>query len=64
MNGIKATIVMPSTAPLAKVTATKGYGAEVVLAGSSYMTMRMQKLLKYKKKQEQHFFIHLMMSML
>ena len=25
MTGIKATIVMPATAPLAKVTATKGY---------------------------------------
>ena len=36
MNGIKATIVMPSTAPLAKVTATKGYGAEVVLNGLVY----------------------------
>ena len=36
MNGIKATIVMPSTAPLAKVTATKGYGAEVVLEGLVY----------------------------
>lgn len=36
MNGIKATIVMPATAPLAKVTATKGYGAEVVLEGLVY----------------------------
>lgn len=36
MTGIKATIVMPSTAPLAKVTATKGYGAEVVLNGLVY----------------------------
>ena len=36
MNGINATIVMPSTAPLAKVTATKGYGAEVVLEGLVY----------------------------
>ena len=36
MSGIKATIVMPSTAPLAKVTATKGYGAEVVLNGLVY----------------------------
>lgn len=34
--GIKATIVMPEGAPLAKVEATKGYGAEVVLAGSVY----------------------------
>ena len=36
MSGIKATIVMPATAPLAKVTATKGYGAEVVLEGLVY----------------------------
>lgn len=31
--GIKSTIVMPASAPLAKITATKGYGAEVVLYG-------------------------------
>ncbi len=36
MTGIKSTIVMPETAPLAKVTATKGYGAEVVLNGLVY----------------------------
>lgn len=36
MTGIKATIVMPATAPLAKVTATRGYGAEVVLTGLVY----------------------------
>ena len=36
MNGIDATIAMPATAPLAKVTATKGYGAEVVLNGEVY----------------------------
>jgi threonine dehydratase len=36
LSGIKATIVMPATAPLAKVTATKGYGAEVVLEGLVY----------------------------
>lgn len=34
--GIKATIVMPATAPLAKITATKSYGAEVVLHGDVY----------------------------
>ena len=34
--GIKATIVMPEGAPLAKVEATKGYGAEVVLKGGVY----------------------------
>ena len=34
--GIRSVIVMPETAPLAKVSATKGYGAEVVLSGTSY----------------------------
>lgn len=34
--GIKATIVMPATAPLAKISATRSYGAEVVLHGSVY----------------------------
>ncbi len=34
--GIPCTIVMPEGAPLAKVTATRGYGAEVVLAGAAY----------------------------
>lgn len=32
----KATIVMPEMAPLAKVMATRGYGAEVVLSGIVY----------------------------
>ena len=36
MTGIKATIVMPATAPLAKISATRGYGAEVVLNGEVY----------------------------
>ena len=36
MNGIEATIAMPATAPLAKVKATKGYGAKVVLNGLVY----------------------------
>ena len=36
MSGIKSTIVMPATAPLLKVSATKGYGAEVVLNGLVY----------------------------
>jgi len=31
--GVKATIFMPETAPIAKVEATKGYGAEVILRG-------------------------------
>ena len=35
-QGIKSTIVMPETAPIAKVVATKGYGAEVILHGTVY----------------------------
>lgn len=34
--GIVATICMPETAPIAKIQATEGYGAKVVLAGSCY----------------------------
>lgn len=34
--GMKATIVMPRATPIAKISATKGYGAEVVLAGDCY----------------------------
>ena len=34
--GIRSVIVMPETAPLSKVSATRGYGAEVMLAGTSY----------------------------
>jgi len=34
--GIKATIVMPRSTPIAKVSATEGYGAEVVLYGDCY----------------------------
>lgn len=34
--GIKSTIVMPTCAPLAKITATRSYGAEVVLHGNVY----------------------------
>ncbi len=35
-HGIPCTIVMPENAPLAKVTATQGYGASVVLHGTTY----------------------------
>jgi threonine dehydratase len=34
--GIRARIVMPLTTPLIKVSATRGYGAEVVLYGANY----------------------------
>lgn len=36
LAGVKATIVMPETASLNKITATKSYGAEVVLHGEAY----------------------------
>jgi threonine dehydratase len=36
MHDIKATIVLPLFAPLTKITATKSYGAEVILHGESF----------------------------
>ncbi len=36
LHGIKAQILMPLTTPLTKVSATKGYGADVVLNGANY----------------------------
>src|SRR6266702_2368448 len=35
-HGIRAQIVMPLTTPLIKVSATRGYGAEVILHGANY----------------------------
>ncbi len=62
MTGINATIVMPATAPLAKVTATKGYGAEVVLNGLVYDDAY-AKAVEIQKKLEQLSCIHLMINM-
>ena len=36
MTGIKATVFMPKTAPLAKVEATKSYGANVISTGNNF----------------------------
>ncbi|MBY6050187.1 threonine ammonia-lyase [Cytobacillus firmus] len=36
LRGIKSTIYMPRHTPLAKVAATRGYGAEAVLVGETY----------------------------
>ncbi len=42
--GLKAVIVMPVTAPISKIEATRGYGAEVVLAGRVFdETLRVAK---------------------
>jgi len=38
--GVKATIVMPETAAIAKVAATRGYGQQVVLKGVDYRAAR------------------------
>jgi threonine dehydratase len=35
-RGVRSVIVMPLATPLVKVTATRGYGAEVVLHGANY----------------------------
>jgi len=35
-KGIRAVIVMPKNAPVAKINATRGYGAEVILKGDIY----------------------------
>lgn len=36
LTGVKSTIVMPETASLSKIQATKSYGAEVILYGQSF----------------------------
>ena len=36
LHGVRARILMPLTTPLTKVSATKGYGADVVLHGANY----------------------------
>ena len=35
-SGVRATVVMPASTPLAKIEATRGYGAEVILHGDAY----------------------------
>ncbi len=52
--GVKATIVMPATAPQAKVDATKGYGAEVVLYGDTFDEAK-EKSLEIAKETGQTF---------
>ncbi len=36
LNSIRSTIVLPQTAPLTKITATKNFGGDVVLYGSTF----------------------------
>jgi threonine dehydratase len=56
LAGVKATIVMPENASISKATATRGYGAEVVLKGEIY-----DEAFEYAKKLERdngYTFVH------
>jgi threonine dehydratase len=55
-HGIRAEICMPLTTPLTKVSATKGYGAEVVLHGANYDEACAEALRR--SRQENLTFIH------
>lgn len=50
LHGIKAVIVMPEFAPLTKIAATKGYGAEVQLVGATFE----ESAAHVKKLSEEH----------
>ncbi|HMM20798.1 MAG TPA: threonine ammonia-lyase [Selenomonadales bacterium] len=54
LAGIKSTIVMPEGAPLAKIIATRGYGAEVVLHGAGYDDAY-ERALKIQQESRQTF---------
>lgn len=54
--GMQATIVMPKSTPIAKVSATQGYGAEVVLAGDNYDECYEE--AKRIQEEKQAIFIH------
>lgn len=56
LNGVKSVIVMPETAPLTKVEATKNYGAEVVLKGQSFDEAKEHALYLAQKKS--YVFVH------
>ena len=49
LKGIKATIVMPDNAPMVKVEAVRGYGADIVVSGSRPID-REQKVEEVMKK--------------
>ncbi len=54
--GAKSTIVMPETAPLVKVLATKGYGAQVIQKGRVYDES--YQYAKELEKKENFVFVH------
>lgn len=56
LAGVKSTIVMPETAPLNKISATKHYGADVVLKGEIYDDAF--EYAKYLEKEKGYTFVH------
>ncbi len=55
-HGIRALICMPLTTPLIKVSATKSYGADVVLYGANYDEACEEAI---RRSQQQHLtFVH------
>lgn len=52
--GIKSTIVLPESAALTKITATRGFGAEVVLHGATFD----QAVAHSRKMQDEHGFTY------
>lgn len=55
-SGVKSTIVMPVHAPIVKVQATKGYGAEVVLKGEIYDEA--YEHARHLEKEKGYVFVH------
>jgi len=53
--GIKSTIVMPETVPRNKITATKSYGAEVIIHGHS---IEEAKRFAFERKAKEQTFVH------
>jgi threonine dehydratase len=49
-RGIRAQIVMPLTTPLVKASATRGYGAEVILTGANYDEACLEALRRCKEQ--------------
>jgi len=56
LAGREATVVMPRTAPVSKVTATAGYGAKVVLAGETFEEAR--RVAVDTARESGAFFVH------
>jgi threonine dehydratase len=56
LAGVKSTIVMPENAPLTKVNATRGYGANVILKGEIYDDA--YEHARFLEKEKGYVFVH------